>query len=92
VVCVKAEASVTEKELVELCSVHLGNYKRPGKVVLRHDPLPKTPVDKIKRKELREPFWVGPRAAGCRQLTHTRCRVGEDESRGCSFHRRRRVL
>ena len=59
VVCVKAEASVTEKELIELCSVHLGNYKRPGKVVLRRDPLPKTPVGKIKRKELREPFWVG---------------------------------
>ena len=55
----KPEAAVTEKELVELCSVHLGNYKRPGKVVLRHDPLPKTPVGKIRRKELREPFWVG---------------------------------
>ena len=55
----EGEASVTEKELVELCSVHLGNYKRPGKVVLRRDPLPKTPVGKIKRKELREPFWVG---------------------------------
>ena len=59
VVGVKPQAAVTEKEPVELCSVHLGNYKRPGKVVLRHDPLPKTPVGKIKRKELREPFWVG---------------------------------
>jgi len=59
VVCVKPQAAVTEKELVDLCSVHLGNYKRPGKVVLRHDPLPKTPVGKIKREELREPFWVG---------------------------------
>ena len=59
VVCVKREAAVTEKELVELCSVHLDNYQRPGKVVLRHDPLPKTPVGKIKRKELSEPFWVG---------------------------------
>ena len=58
-VCVKAEASVTAKELVELCSVPLGNDKRPGKVVLRRDPLPKTPVGKIKCKELREPFWVG---------------------------------
>jgi acyl-CoA synthetase (AMP-forming)/AMP-acid ligase II len=47
VVCVTAEASVTEKELVELCAVHLGNYKGPGKVVLRHDPLSKTPVGKI---------------------------------------------
>jgi hypothetical protein len=27
--------------------------------VLRRDPLAKTPVGKIKRKELREPFWVG---------------------------------
>jgi acyl-CoA synthetase (AMP-forming)/AMP-acid ligase II len=59
VVSVTAEASVTEKELVELCARHLGNYKRPGKVVLRRDPLPKTPVGKIKRKQLREPFWVG---------------------------------
>jgi len=58
VVCVKPQAAVTEKELVELCSVHLGNDKRRGKVVLRHDPLAK-PIGKIKHKELREPFWVG---------------------------------
>jgi acyl-CoA synthetase (AMP-forming)/AMP-acid ligase II len=58
-VCVKPEASVTEKELVERCSVHFGNDQRPGKVVLRHDPLPKTSVGKIKRKELREPFRMG---------------------------------
>jgi acyl-CoA synthetase (AMP-forming)/AMP-acid ligase II len=73
---------VTEKELGELCSVHLGNDKRPGKGVLRRDPLPETPVGKIKRKELREPFRGGSRAAGCRALTGTRCRVGVDESRG----------
>jgi len=64
VICVKPEAAVTEKELVEFCFVHLGNCKRLGKVCLRHDPLPKTPlpktpVGKIKRKELRAPFWVG---------------------------------
>ena len=28
-------------------------------VVLRTDTLPKTPVGKIKRKELREPYWEG---------------------------------
>jgi acyl-CoA synthetase (AMP-forming)/AMP-acid ligase II len=38
-VCVKDEAAVTEKELVELCAIHLGNCKRPGEVVLRRDPL-----------------------------------------------------
>ena len=59
VVCVKPDSIVTEKELIELCATRLGNYKRPGKIVLQHDPLPKTPVGKIKRKELREPFWSG---------------------------------
>ena len=44
-ICVKPEAAVTEKELVEFCFIH--------------DPLPKTPVGKFMRKELREPFWVG---------------------------------
>jgi len=82
VICVTPEAAVTEKELVEFCFVHLGNCKRPGKVWLRHDPLPKTPVGKIKRKELREALLVGRERAGCRELMGTRCRVGEDESRG----------
>jgi acyl-CoA synthetase (AMP-forming)/AMP-acid ligase II len=56
---IRPDATVTEAELVALCEQKLGNYKRPGKVVLRADPLPKTPVGKIKRKELREPFWAG---------------------------------
>jgi acyl-CoA synthetase (AMP-forming)/AMP-acid ligase II len=56
---VKPGGTVTEAELVRLCEERLGNYKRPGKVVLRTEPLPKTPVGKIKRKELREPFWAG---------------------------------
>jgi len=92
VVYVEREAAVTEKELVELCSVHLGNYKRPGKVALRHDPLPKTPVGKIKRKELREPFWVGHerRVAGNGRL---RAAASARMSQGArSFHRRPRVL
>ena len=49
-VCVKGEAAVTEKELVELCAVHLGNRKRPGKVVLRRDPLHQASVGEIKHK------------------------------------------
>lgn len=59
VVCVKQDADVGERELIALCAAQLGNYKRPGKVVVRREPLPKTPVGKIRRKELREPFWVG---------------------------------
>jgi acyl-CoA synthetase (AMP-forming)/AMP-acid ligase II len=59
VCCVRPGARVSEGELIELCGERLGSYKRPGKVVLREDPLPKTPVGKIRRKELREPFWAG---------------------------------
>jgi acyl-CoA synthetase (AMP-forming)/AMP-acid ligase II len=59
VCCIRPGASVTEVELVERCAERLGHLRRPGKVVLRGEPLPKTPVGKIKRKELREPFWAG---------------------------------
>ena len=59
VCCVKEGATVSEAEIILMCEERLGNYKRPGRVVLRSDPLPKTPVGKIKRKELREPFWAG---------------------------------
>jgi acyl-CoA synthetase (AMP-forming)/AMP-acid ligase II len=59
VVCTKPGVLVSEKELIELCAERLGRYKRPGKVVVREEPLPKTAVGKIKRKDLREPFWVG---------------------------------
>ena len=59
VCCVKPGAAVTEAQLAALCAERLGALRRPGKVVLRSEPLPKTPVGKIKRKELREPFWAG---------------------------------
>jgi len=46
-------------EVMQLCAEQLGSYKKPGRVVVRDEPLPKTPVGKIKRRELREPFWAG---------------------------------
>ena len=58
--CVVSEgSSVTAEELTELVSNDLGSYKKPGGVTLTTEPLPKSPVGKIKRKDLREPFWVG---------------------------------
>ncbi len=51
--------AVTEQELIQLCADRLGSYKKPQRVEFRREPLPKTPVGKIKRKELREPFWQG---------------------------------
>ncbi len=48
-----------EAEIVELCTERLGSYKKPSKVEFRHEPLPKSPVGKLQRKVLREPYWVG---------------------------------
>jgi acyl-CoA synthetase (AMP-forming)/AMP-acid ligase II len=58
-VCVTNALPVSEEEITRLCAEALGSYKKPGQVILRKEPLPKTPVGKIKRKELREPHWAG---------------------------------
>jgi len=47
------------QEIARLCAEQLGSYKKPGRVVVRDEPLPKTPVGKIKRRALREPYWAG---------------------------------
>jgi len=59
VVVPKPGMKLPEAEVVRTCIDQLGSYKKPGKVVVRAEALPKTPVGKIKRKELREPFWAG---------------------------------
>ena len=58
-VCVTNGAPVTEDEIVELCRARLGSYKKPSTVVLTAEPLPKSPVGKVQRKVLREPWWAG---------------------------------
>ena len=50
---------VTEEELMALVVDRLGSYKKPARVELTTEPLPKSPVGKILRKTLREPHWVG---------------------------------
>lgn len=56
---VKPDAKVTEQEIVNLVVKELGSYKKPGRVELRNEPLPRTAVGKVRRKALREPFWEG---------------------------------
>ncbi len=59
-VCVVADlTAVTEPELIALCAERLGSYRKPAGVELRIEPLPKSPVGKVRRKALREPFWAG---------------------------------
>ena len=58
--CVVAlDAGVTEADVIALCVDHLGSYKKPSRVEFRHEPLPKSPVGKLQRKVLREPYWTG---------------------------------
>jgi len=55
IVVVKKDDSLTDRELIDHCRQHLTNYKVPRMVEFRTEPLPKTPIGKILRRELRTP-------------------------------------
>lgn len=58
--CVTAPgAEVTEQDIIDMVSRALGSYKKPTKVEFRTEELPKSPVGKLQRKLLREPYWAG---------------------------------
>ena len=50
---VKKDPNLTEQQVRDYCEANLAGYKKPKYVVFRAD-LPKTPVGKILRRELRE--------------------------------------
>ncbi|HUJ85575.1 MAG TPA: AMP-binding protein [Burkholderiales bacterium] len=53
-VVVRKSPQLTAEKLIEHCRKHLGGYKVPKDVVFRDQPLPKTNVGKILRREIRE--------------------------------------
>ena len=53
IVAVKKDPALTERDLIEHCRQHLTSYKVPRLVEFRTEPLPKTPIGKILRRELR---------------------------------------
>jgi long-chain acyl-CoA synthetase len=53
VVIVKKDPALTEAQVRSFCEANLTGYKRPKIVEFRTD-LPKTPVGKILRRELRD--------------------------------------
>jgi long-chain acyl-CoA synthetase len=60
---VRRDESLTEEELAAHCRQHLTGYKQPARFVFR-DELPKTPIGKILRKDLRkEALAAQPKAA-----------------------------
>lgn len=59
VVVLKAGASVTQEELRTHCLSHIGGYKIPRSYEFLNDPLPVTPVGKVRKNLLRDPYWAG---------------------------------
>jgi long-chain acyl-CoA synthetase len=51
---VKADPALTEKDLLAHCRKHLTNYKIPKIIEFRTEPLPKTNLGKILRRQLRD--------------------------------------
>ena len=58
VVVLNDDHSVTEKELIAHCKERLAGYKCPKKIEFWRE-LPKTPIGKILRKEVKKSFWQG---------------------------------
>ena len=57
-VVLKQGATTSEQEIVDFCKEHLASYKKPRSVEFR-DNLPKTGSGKIRKSEIREPYWEG---------------------------------
>jgi long-chain acyl-CoA synthetase len=54
IVVVRKDQSLTAQQLVEHCRKHLTGYKVPKTVEFRTEPLPKSNIGKILRRELRD--------------------------------------
>ncbi len=57
-VVLRSGHSATEEELISFCKERLASYKKP-KSVKFVDSLPKSPVGKVVRRILKEPYWTG---------------------------------
>jgi len=52
-------ATLDASEVIQVCEQRLGKIKRPSIVEFRQQPLPRTPVGKLRRNEVRSSFWKG---------------------------------
>lgn len=59
VVVTEDGATLKEEDVIAACVHALGSYKKPSRVVLQKDSLPRTPVGKVQRKVIREDYWKG---------------------------------
>jgi long-chain acyl-CoA synthetase len=58
-VVLKPGSAATERELIDHCRVSIAGFKVPRSITLRDEPLPKSGVGKILKREIRAPYWVG---------------------------------
>lgn len=59
VVVLKEGRSANAEDLIAHGRGLIGGYKCPRSVEFRGEPLPTTPVGKIRKNVLRDPHWVG---------------------------------
>ena len=57
-VVLATDRTATENELIEFCAERISRHKRP-RLVRFVDELPRTPVGKISKAALRDPYWHG---------------------------------
>ncbi|HDR9762271.1 TPA: AMP-binding protein [Burkholderia cepacia] len=57
VVVLNDGAHTTSEELIEHCRARIGGYKCPRTIEFRTEPLPLTPIGKVRKNVLRDPFW-----------------------------------
>jgi long-chain acyl-CoA synthetase len=58
IVVPKEGASIDEPTVIKHCAAKLAKFKLPRKVEIRSEPLPRTPAGKVKKPELRKPYWT----------------------------------
>jgi long-chain acyl-CoA synthetase len=63
IIVVKKDAALTTESLLAHCRQHLTGYKMPKIVEFRSEPLPKSNIGKILRRQLREPAAASVKAA-----------------------------
>ena len=62
IIMLRPDATVSEREIIELCKAKLGSVKAPKSVEFWAE-LPRTAVGKIQKKEIRARYWANTNRA-----------------------------
>jgi len=58
IVRLHADVSADEKEIIAFCKQNIAGYKCPQKVEFRDEPFPITGAGKIRKNDIRDPYWA----------------------------------